>query len=71
MDMMEGTGGNDADKMEHGCHSAVKRGGRAGVSNFAFVDGSVRSIKYGGSTYPLNLWAISDADRKQYAFIAP
>ncbi len=71
MDMMEGNGGNDADRIEHGCHSAIRRGGRAGGSNFTFVDASVRYIKYGGTTYPLNLWAVSDADRNTYAFTAP
>ena len=71
MDMFEGQGGNDVDRIEHGCHSAVHKGGRAGGSNFAFVDGSVRYLKYGRSTWPLNLWAVSDADRLAYAFVAP
>jgi prepilin-type N-terminal cleavage/methylation domain-containing protein/prepilin-type processing-associated H-X9-DG protein len=70
MDMLEGKGGNDADRIEHGCHSSIHRG-RAGGSNFAFVDGSVRFLKYSGSTWPLNMWAVSDADRATYAFIAP
>jgi prepilin-type processing-associated H-X9-DG protein len=70
MDMLEGNG-NDVDRIEHGCHSVSRHSARAGVSNFAFVDGSVRSLRYGASTWPLNLWAISDADRKTYAFIAP
>jgi len=39
------------------------------------VDGSVRYLKYGLSTWPLNLWAVKDADRSPppsgYAFIAP
>jgi len=71
MDMLEGQGGNDADRIEHGCHSVLHKGDRTGGSNFAFVDGSVRFLKYGRSTSPLNLWAVSDADRKAYAFIAP
>jgi prepilin-type N-terminal cleavage/methylation domain-containing protein len=71
MDMLEGLGGNDADRIEHGCHSASRRGGRSGVSNFAFTDGSVRSLKYGSCTFPLNMWAVSDADRLAYAFVAP
>ena|SRR5437868_3189348 len=70
MDMLEGRGGNDADRIEHGCHSSVRRT-RGGGSNFAFVDGSVRYLKYGASTWPLNLWAINDADRITYAFVAP
>jgi len=31
----------------------------------------VRFIKYGNVTWPLNLWAISDADRLRYAFQLP
>ena len=71
MDMLEGAGGNDADRVEHGCHSVIHKGGRAGGSNFTFVDGSVRYLKYGTSVWPLNQWAVSDADRLTYAFIAP
>ena len=75
MDMYEASGGvptgNDVDRIEHGCHSVIHKGGRAGGSNFAFVDGSVRFLKYGGSVWPLNLWAISDADRLKNAFVAP
>jgi prepilin-type N-terminal cleavage/methylation domain-containing protein/prepilin-type processing-associated H-X9-DG protein len=63
--------GNDVDRIEHGCHSTLHKGNRTGGSNFAFVDGSVRFVKYGGSTWPLNLWAISDADRLLNAFVAP
>ena len=33
---------------------------RAGGSNFAFVDGSVRYLKFGASVNPLNLWAVSE-----------
>ena len=71
MDMLEGQGGNDADRIEHGCHSTVHKGSRSGGSNYAFVDGSVRYYKYGLTTSPLNLWAVSDADRLAYSFVAP
>jgi hypothetical protein len=75
MDMLEGEGGlpvgNDVDRIEHGCHSVTRKGGRAGGSNFVFVDSSVRFLKYGNSTSPLNLWAVSDADRLAYSFVAP
>jgi prepilin-type processing-associated H-X9-DG protein len=66
MDMLEGTGGNDADRAEHSAHS-----GAHGGSNFGFFDGSARFLKYGSSVWPLNLWAISDAKRLQYAFQLP
>ncbi|PWU14948.1 MAG: prepilin-type cleavage/methylation domain-containing protein [Verrucomicrobia bacterium] len=74
MDMYESSGsatGNDENRIEHGCHGAGRAGGRANGSNFTFVDGSVRYLKYGGSTYPVNLWAISDHDRLLNAFNPP
>jgi prepilin-type N-terminal cleavage/methylation domain-containing protein/prepilin-type processing-associated H-X9-DG protein len=63
--------GNDVDRIEHGCHSTLHPGNRSGGSNFTFVDGSVRFLKYSRSTWPLNLWAISDEDRRLNAFQAP
>ena len=63
--------GNDVDRIEHGCHSTLHKGNRSGGSNFVFVDASVRFLKYSGSTWPLNMWAISDADRILNAFQAP
>ncbi|MGA2864653.1 MAG: prepilin-type N-terminal cleavage/methylation domain-containing protein [Verrucomicrobiota bacterium] len=71
MDMAEGLGGNDADRIEHGCHSVPHRLTKSGGSNFTFVDGAVRYQKYGRTTWPLNLWAVSDDDRRKYAFVAP
>ncbi len=76
MDMFEGGSpsaptGNDWDRIEHGCHSEMSRVSRSGGSNFSFVDGSVRYVKYGGTVWPLNLWAVSDADRQANAFQAP
>jgi len=75
MDMFEGSGGvptgNDVDRIEHGCHSVLHKGDHAGGSNFAFVDGSVRYVRYGGTTWPLNLWAITEANRLKNAFKAP
>ena len=75
MDMYKPSGGlplgNDDNRIEHGCHSVIHKGDRAGGSNFAFVDGSARFIKYGGTTWPLNLWAVTESNRMANAFIAP
>lgn len=75
MDMFEGSGGlptgNDVDRIEHGCHAVLRKGGRSGGSNFGFVDGSVRFLKYGRSVWPLNLWAVTDQSRQVNAFVAP
>jgi prepilin-type N-terminal cleavage/methylation domain-containing protein/prepilin-type processing-associated H-X9-DG protein len=67
MDNWEGKG-NDADRVEHGCHSNVGRNRNSGGSNFAFADGGVRFLKFGGSVYPFNMWAVDNADRINYAF---
>ncbi len=67
MDILEGNG-NDFDRIEHGCHSTTRKARGAGGSNFAFVDGSVRYIKFGGTVWPEHKWAIRDEDRKTYAF---
>jgi prepilin-type N-terminal cleavage/methylation domain-containing protein/prepilin-type processing-associated H-X9-DG protein len=67
MDMIEGYSGNDEDVVERGCHS-VPHPSTAGVSNFAFVDGSVHLLKYEASTWPFNQWAVRDADRVSRAF---
>ncbi len=69
MDLLEGEG-NDTDQVERGCHSARQSGSltRTGGSNCAFVDGSARFLKYGKDVWPLNLWAVEDADRTQLAF---
>jgi hypothetical protein len=69
--MKEGQPGNDADRIEHGCHSVVRRVSGSGGSEFAFVDGSVRYLRYGMSVWPLNLWPVYDEDRTALAFQAP
>ena len=71
MDCLEGGAGNDVDRIEHGCHGALRASNGGGGSNFGFADGSVRFVHYGGTTWPLNLWCISDADRLSFAFHAP
>ncbi|HEX5219071.1 MAG TPA: DUF1559 domain-containing protein [Verrucomicrobiae bacterium] len=69
MDLREGTG-NDADQVERGCHSTFRSGtvSRTGGSNFAFADGSARFLKYGKEVWPDNLWAVSEEDRKIFAW---
>lgn len=69
MDLLEGQG-NDADQVERGCHSARQSGSlsRSGGSNYAFVDGSARYLKYGRDVWPQNIWAVEDAERALFAF---
>jgi len=61
MDFLQGQGGgDDINEVEHGRHGG---GGRSGRSNFAFVDGSVRSLPFGRSVTPVNLWSSTPAFR--------
>ncbi len=71
MDMGEGAGGNEYNRLEHGRHARPNANARGAGSNFAFADGSARFLRYSGSTYPLNLWAISDVNRIAYAYEQP
>ena len=62
MDFLEPPVGNDLSEIEESRH--MGRGGRGGGSNFAFVDGSARTLRYGEMRKPYNLWAVTDAWRK-------
>jgi len=44
---------------------------KAGSSNYAFGDGSVRAVRYGHSLCPLNLWAVADKGQTDYAVCRP
>lgn len=62
MDFLEGDAeslsGNDFTEVEHGRHS--KTGNGSGGSNYVFVDGSARFIRYWGALTPINLWGVTD-----------
>jgi prepilin-type N-terminal cleavage/methylation domain-containing protein len=55
--------GNDDTELEQGRHVGNGAGTRSGGSDYAFVDGSARFIKYWRALGPLNLWCTMDADR--------
>jgi prepilin-type N-terminal cleavage/methylation domain-containing protein/prepilin-type processing-associated H-X9-DG protein len=63
MDLLE-NGGNDFS----GILDQERHDGKNG-SNYAFSDGSARYLKNHTALYPLNLWAISDADRNYYTVV--
>jgi prepilin-type N-terminal cleavage/methylation domain-containing protein/prepilin-type processing-associated H-X9-DG protein len=67
MDLDEGVG-NDLDQVEQGCHSVARKSINSGGSNFAFVDGSARYMRYGTTVWPLNLWAVNDTNRLKFAW---
>lgn len=60
MDFLEGLG-NDLTQIEQSRHSnpGEKNSGQGG-SNYGFVDGSVRFLRFGQSLTPINLWATTD-----------
>jgi prepilin-type processing-associated H-X9-DG protein len=60
MDFVQGEAGNDVEEVEQNRHRAGGAASTDGGSNFAFVDGSVRLLKYGQSVRPVNLWATVD-----------
>jgi prepilin-type N-terminal cleavage/methylation domain-containing protein/prepilin-type processing-associated H-X9-DG protein len=63
MDLLE-NGGNDFS----GILDQERHDGNSG-SNYAFCDGSASFLKNHTALYPLNLWAISDADRSYYVVV--
>jgi prepilin-type N-terminal cleavage/methylation domain-containing protein len=69
MDMLEASDGGDdfSGTVEQSRHSGSGPGTGTGGANNAFSDGSVQYMKFGTAFDPLNLWAIADADRTQYA----
>ena len=58
-DPKKGTTGNDRSQVNHNMHKDGF-GKTSGGSNYAFVDGSARKLKYGTAINPYNLWAITD-----------
>jgi prepilin-type N-terminal cleavage/methylation domain-containing protein/prepilin-type processing-associated H-X9-DG protein len=76
MDLLENNGNDFTGIVEQGRHdnnghtsSQTKDAGSTGGSNYAMADGSARFIKFPQAVAPLSLWAISDANRAQYAII--
>ena len=70
MDLLEpsrGGRGNDVTEIERGRHSAAPNNQKGGGSNYMMADGSARFVKYRGLLYPLNLWAVTDYYRTNYA----
>lgn len=59
----------DLEERRHGAAQALTSA--FGSANYAFADGSVRTLRYGKSLCPLNLWAVTDAGRTNYAVCRP
>jgi len=59
MDLAQGIG-NESDQIEEGRHSRGLGTATAGGSNYGFVDGSARFLRYGHGLRPINLWATTE-----------
>ncbi|HSY18437.1 MAG TPA: DUF1559 domain-containing protein [Candidatus Acidoferrales bacterium] len=72
MDLLEGAG-NDieqvAEQSRHGGNGRSAVTGGSGGSNYAFVDGSSRYVKFPNAFYPLNIWCISAANRSDPNYV--
>lgn len=62
MDFMQGSG-NEVEEIEQSRHSSRMSQSTSGGSNYAFVDGSARFMRFGTMLTPLNLWAVTDSWR--------
>ncbi len=60
---------SDLEEARHGGKGGpfIKGGG----SNYAMADGGVRLIRYGHSLCPLNLWAVTEQGKADYAVCTP
>ena len=66
MDMLAGAGDDFAGAVAQDRHNSRGDGTQTGGANNTFADGSARYYKYATAFDPLNLWAVSDADRAAY-----
>ncbi|HTL74233.1 MAG TPA: prepilin-type N-terminal cleavage/methylation domain-containing protein [bacterium] len=68
MDMRANGFGDDFSAYAQDRHSGRGEGSGTGGCNNTYADGSTRYSKFGTTLDPLNLWAVSDANRVGYAF---
>jgi prepilin-type processing-associated H-X9-DG protein len=59
----------DLEEGRHGGNEGLIN--KSGYANYAFADTSVQLLRYGTSLCPLNLWAITEAGRTNYAVCQP
>ena len=67
MDLRAGNGDDFSGAVAQDRHDGRGEGTQTGGSNNAYADGSARFNKFGTAFDPLNLWAVSGADRVAYA----
>jgi prepilin-type N-terminal cleavage/methylation domain-containing protein/prepilin-type processing-associated H-X9-DG protein len=54
---------DDLNGLKQNLHGNSVRTGRGGGSNYAMVDGHVEFLRFGASFNPVNLWAVTPAER--------
>jgi len=64
MDVIVGGGNGDYAQIAQGRHNRSREPER-GSANYTLCDGSARTLKFGRSINPINLWATTDDIRKQ------
>ena len=71
MDLLElergGAVGNDLFELDRSWHNGAGQNSGSGGANYSFADGSVRFVKSTMILWPLNLWAVTEAGRTNYA----
>ena len=68
----EATGVNDIDEIDNGQHDNPAHRFGTGGSEFGFVDGSVRFLRFGKALAPVNLWGVTPLYRtNSIALTAP
>ena len=66
--VLEADAGRYLPDLEEGRHGGAGGiFGSSGSANYAFGDGSVRMLRRGKSLCPLNLWAVTERGRTDYA----
>jgi len=58
MDFAQGASGNDVEEIEQARHGKAGSSDKGSGSIYALCDGSARFIKFGGTLWPKNLWAV-------------
>jgi prepilin-type N-terminal cleavage/methylation domain-containing protein/prepilin-type processing-associated H-X9-DG protein len=54
---------DDVRQLDQSRHSGSSKDQTVGGSNYSFVDGSVRFVRFGGTFNPINLWAVMPSER--------
>lgn len=71
MDFWQGLTGNDMEEIEHARHNNPQKRRGTGGSNYAFLDSSVRYLRWGQALAPVNLWGVTAYYRTNSIALTP